>query len=205
MHPDPGSKKFEFDPASHIYKLDGFVLPGVTSVIGAVVPRNYTCDQHALDRGRVLHKAIHLLNQGFELDPEHIDDEIKGRLSAFRLFQKENDAKIVESEIHLASERYGYAGTPDAIMTLGNNWRCQSLVDFKSSLEAQVLPQIGAYQRLLRENGRDEPENGLALWLREDGTYRCRWFTPSELRIAEQTFLACLTVYNFMKENGMRT
>jgi uncharacterized protein YodC (DUF2158 family) len=41
----------------------------------------------------------------------------------------------------------------------------------------------------------------VAVETHDDGTYKCRWFTKAELRRAEQTYLAFLTVRNWLAAN----
>lgn len=189
----------QFDEALHRYSVAGRVLPSVTQVINAVAPRGYTCGDFYLNRGRVMHKAIHLLIQG-KLRWESVDEQIAGKIRAFQLFMSESGYKVQASELPLYSPSLRFAGTLDALMIPDDVHRI--LVDFKSSLEPQLRPQIGAYYRLCWEH--DTPVNkGLGLWLREDGTYRCSWFKKPDLKRAQQIFINVLSTYNWMKADGL--
>ncbi len=189
-----------FDAESHRYSIDGRVLPSVTQVIGAIIPRNYSCASWYMDRGSAIHKAIHLMIQG-KLDWSSVDERILGRIRAFELFIKDSGCVVKESELPLASSRYSFAGTLDLILEdKRREW--EFLADIKSSLECQISIQLGAYQMLLEEHER-ETKTALGLELREDGSYRCLWFTQSEMRRAKQMFLNCLSVYGWMKQNGV--
>ena len=108
---------------------------------------------------------------------------------------------IIEStETPLFSERRRFAGSIDARMRMPDGKLI--LVDYKSSLEPQLVPQIGAYQILLEENA-EGAKLGLGLELRENGTYRCKWFDAAALRRAEQLFMALLTTYRYGKQEGI--
>jgi hypothetical protein len=188
------SPKFTFDPETHIYRLGDRVLPSVTDIIGAVIPRGYECAAWYLDRGKALHAAIHLQAKG-KLDWSSVDDRIMGRLKAYRKFMLESGWTLIASETPMYSERLGFAGCRDALML--DKAKVEVLTDFKSSIEPQVIPQIGAYNIL------SPARVGLALHLREDGTYRAKWFTSSEMRVAGQVFLNALSLYGWMKQNGV--
>ena len=190
--------KFHFEPSTHTYTLSGQVIPAVTKIIGQVLPRRYECANWYLEKGAALHACIHLLVQG-KLRWESVDERIAGRLRAWVKFQSENKTIIVGSEERYFSERYQFAGTCDARINFGKE---NVLVDVKSSLEPQLGPQLGAYALLLKEN-KLYASIACGLWLREDSTYRVKWFTASELRRAEQVFLSCLNVYRFGKQEGL--
>ena len=60
---------------------------------------------------------------------------------------------------------------------------------------------MGAYSLLLQESPWKRCDKAVAVETHDDGTYKCRWFTKAELRRAEQTFLAFLTVGNWLAAN----
>jgi hypothetical protein len=186
--------------ANHVYRLGERRVPGTTSVISTVIPRQYNPGDWYLSRGHALHVALHLLSKG-TLDRTTVDESYKPKLEAFERFQAQTGYKITQSEMRLYSTRYIYAGTIDAIMVKETD--CPILVDFKSSFDPTVFLQLAAYDNLVRENGISWPCKALALELRDDSTYICHWVAPVILKRAWQQFLAALTVYNCMEQYGL--
>jgi hypothetical protein len=190
------SSDLHFDADAHTYTLNGRRLPSVTQVIGAVIERRFNPGDWYLQRGRALHHAIHLMVKG-TLDWESVDDRIFGRLKALEKFLKQTGYKIIVSEVPLAHSALMYAGTLDALLE-GQGGHVV-LVDFKSSLEAQVELQLGAYMELLRDNNPTmfgRATRALALQLGEYD-YKCHWIDYTTRATAH--FRNVLSVYNWMR------
>lgn len=198
------SNAVEFDADTHTYQQNGRRLPSVTQIIGAVIPRQHNPGEWYLQRGSAVHRAIELLASDC-LDWETVDPRIKPRLDALLKFQLECRARIVESELRLASRRYGFAGTIDALVEHNSAPQELALTDFKNGIEAQIELQLGAYWLLLQENKPTlQIKRGLGLHLKETGAYSCRWFDRKAMVRAGQTFLSALTVFNWMKSNNVK-
>jgi len=188
--------------ADHIYRYAGRVLSGVTSIIGAVIPRKHNPGQWYLARGKALHHAIHLLAQG-NLDFTSIDESYLGKVNAFQKAQRELKFAVKYSEMMLHSDKLKYAGTIDCVADINGE---AVLIDYKSSYEASVQLQLAAYWMLLDENGiKPLPSIAIALELKDDGNYECHWLKIKDLHRNRQTFLSVLTVYNFMVKNKLTT
>lgn len=186
----------------HRYFCGAQELPGVTRILSAVIPRRYSPDPWYLSRGSALHKAIHLLANN-QLDRTTVDESYLGKLAAFEKFRREVGGRIVASEKKLCSRRYLFAGAIDAVLALPDR---TLLLDWKSSFEPCVELQLGAYWLLLHESsavtGLSADEAG-AVVLKDDGSYKLHVFEKRRLQLGGQKFLACLAVYNFMKENNL--
>ena len=74
------------DPITHVYTLNGRVVPGVTEIVRATVP-GWQASEWYLQRGRALHKAVELWNKG-TLDEATVAPEIEGRFRAWKLFRE---------------------------------------------------------------------------------------------------------------------
>ena len=198
-----------FDEAAHRYYMDGQPVPGVTSIISAVIPRRFNPGDYYLQRGSALHRAIHLLTLG-KLDMSSVDESYKGKLDAFVNAKGKLDMKIVMSERMLGSAKLRYAGTLDCLAIIT---AALVLVDFKSSYSPEVVLQLAAYYNLLDEAKLDEPgwctdgellpSKAMALELKDDGQFKCHWYTKREIQLALQTFKSVLTVHNFMQINKL--
>ena len=193
------SPNLTFDEAAHKYTLAGRVIPSVTQIIGNVFPRQYSPGDYYLQRGSALHKAIQFLAMG-RLDFNSVDASYRPKLEAYEKAVAELDINILYSEKRLASHTLLFAGTIDAYATCCN---IPTLIDYKSSIEPTVLLQLSAYWYLLKECGWELPAKALALELKDDGNYKCHWYTKREMQLGWQTFLAALTVHNFMQKHNL--
>lgn len=185
--------KFEFIEDVHTYLLDSRPIPSVTQILASVFGNQFWYDDWYANRGTALHLAIQYLNRG-TLDINSVDPEIMGRLNAYERFLKETGLKIIDSEKSLYSTKYRYAGTIDLIMSGHNN---QYIIgDIKSSVEPKADLQVAGYSLLYTE----KPIKKLcSIELKSNGSYAMRWV--DNIKLAQRTFLACLTVYNFKIKN----
>lgn len=191
----------QFNAEEHSYWLDGRRLPGVTETISRIAPHP-NIDEWYLQRGAAVHAAVALSLRG-ELDPDSVDDRIKGRIESVLKFISDQKLTPLMLETPLASRRYQFAGTLDF---LGQNEQDgRVLADWKGSLFPQVEPQMGAYALLLEESPHKKCDKAIAVETRDDGTYKCRWFTKRDIQIAKQTFLSFLTARNWLDANKINT
>lgn len=188
-------RQFVFDAETHQYLLDGRRLPSVTEIIGATLP-GWQADDWYLQRGRALHHGCRLLDEGC-LDWATVAPEIEPQIRAWQQFLEDSGATCEAIERPLASERYQYAGTLDRMLNVAGYL---TVCDLKSTIAPQVAVQLAAYGLLWPE----KVIRGVAVELKDDGTYRAQWLNGHELRRAEQVFLACLTVFNFLMTNNLR-
>lgn len=188
-----------FHEADHSYWLDGRRLPGVTETISRLAP-HWHVDEWYLQRGAAVHAAVDLHLQG-ELDPESVDSRIAGRVDAAIKFLHDSRLSKVLNECRIASRRYQFAGTLDFLGADESDHLI--LADWKGSLSPHVEPQMGAYALLLEETGR-KCHRAVAVETHDDGSYKLRWFEKADLRRASQTFLAFLTVRNWLDANKFK-
>lgn len=162
-----------FDEASHIYQLDGLVIPSVTTIMKPLSDAHYGgIDRAVLDkaaeRGTAVHQAIENYTQFDIVDIAH---ELEGYFEAFRAWGKDFDVKPFASETKTYHKLLRYAGTAD----MGCEERgVNTLVDFKCT--SVIVPmlvgvQLEAYNRA-QESHSIKYENTVAVQLRGDGTYR---------------------------------
>lgn len=116
-----------FDSPTHIYTLDGVVVPSVTTILrraGVVdfddVPPMVL--ERARERGSIVHQAIHYWNENdldvelFRSDyPEHV-----GYLEGWIDFCAQRHFQPVLNEHRVASRRHQVAGTLDCLGVLGS-------------------------------------------------------------------------------------
>ena len=150
------SAGLEFDPAAHRYTLDGARVPGVTSVMVRALDFG-GAPQAALElarqRGSAVHRAVELDLLG-TLDDDTVTDMARPYLTQFRVWRHAVAFKPIAAEMRLASRRYGYAGTPDALGTM-----CDTppgyvdLIDWKATAAVPITagPQTAGYAQLVAE------------------------------------------------------
>lgn len=198
---DMDENELQFDERLHRYTFRGKVLPGVTQIIGSVLPYDFGpgVGEWHMQRGTATHKACELLDQGV-LDWSSVDPEIEPRVRAWQKFRKDfSGGKVIANEKRLAHEKLMYCGTIDRVIDRAGEF----VIDIKNSIAPQFRLQLAAYSLLWTANGGKVLNLAAAVELKESGGYSCHWMTKQELRRAEQQWLAVLTVYNFANEHGL--
>ncbi len=200
--------KLSFDLDKHEYRLSDRRVPSVTQVIGSNV-KGWQADDWVLQRGHFVHQAIHLHLQN-NLDWSSLDERIVGRVTAVSKFLVDLKLKVVLTEHRLASSRFHFAGTIDAIVH--DESGKVVLIDWKATLVPQVQIQLGAYCILYTENTKLEPLRVMAVETHDDGTYKIMHGsrTPKadhaqfNLKDAENVFLAMLSVAGWKTRNKIK-
>lgn len=188
-----------FDAATHTYTWNGERVPNVTAVtetlidFGGVSPAVLA---EARDRGQAVHLACQYHDEG-GVDEDSLPDELRGYLSAYKLFQRESGFMSAMIEYRVYSPKMRYAGTLDriGIMPVRRKPR-YVLIDIKAVAKVQPAtgPQTAAYVAAWDHSGGCRIDHRFALQLRPDGTYRLHEHTDlTDLSI----FLAALSVYNW--------
>ena len=182
-----------FDPVTHVYTIGGRVLPSVTQIINAVIPRQWSPDPWYMDRGTMIHKAVALMLRK-ELDESSLDPRIIGYVAAAKAFWA--TAGIdgdLDFENPMADQKRGFAGTPDLLG--GDN----EIVDWKSgTVDATAEIQLGGYAVLTNPIAPSR-RRLFAVELHEDGTFTIFRY---EERRAYGLFMNVLSVYQWMKIHG---
>lgn len=164
-----------FDEASHTYRIDGLVVPGVTSVLAPLT--NYdSVPAHVLEAaanfGKAVHRACELDDLG-DLNESTLDPALLPYLDAWREFCLGHSVQWEQIEAPVHHQALRYAGTPDRIGTLRG---LRAVVDIKTTAELypSVGPQLAAYREAAAM-----PTYALrvAVQLKADGTYTKKTYT----------------------------
>lgn len=191
--------ELSFDEKKHIYTLNGFLIPSVTTVMKPLSDDVYGgIDEEVLnraaDRGTAVHNAIeNYVKFGIEdIPPEHA-----GYFEGFLKWVKEHDVKPYGNEIRLYHKSLMYAGTADMAASVDG---LDTLVDFKTSASVQKMlcgVQLEAYDRAVQSHtGGKGFERKAILHLKRDGTYNMILFNSCEME-CWRVFTALLTVRNY--------
>ena len=188
-----------FEPAGHIYRWCGKVVPSVTQLtkqLATFVGNN----EAAMELGIKVHLTAHLDDIG-DLDEASLGEPLAGYLKAWRAWKTKNRAEILGSEVPLYNEMHGYAGTPDkyAVLHFLNSRRMtRAVVDIKTGeWYPSYGPQLAGYRALIEPRLGVRIRERLGVALQPDGTYEEREYTdPNDMA----AFLGCLAQYRFKEK-----
>lgn len=170
------------DPDTHVYRLDGKRLMGVTEILksSGLAPasefRNGSID-HAMLLGEYVHQATALYDRG-ELDMDSLDDAIEPYLLAWVQFTVDykTDWKLIEYTAYHTG--LFYAGTLDRAGLVTSEIGTRScVVDIKTGEPKKWhAAQVEAYRAL-------DPQWAyrMVVYLKPDGTYEAVWQNSGEL------------------------
>jgi hypothetical protein len=151
----------------HVYTLNGRVIPGVTSVINAVLQPDYSyATEWHMQRGTAVHKAAELIMTGKRIGP--VCDAIQGQVEALKRWRADHagiEVISVERRVHTAS----YGGTLDLLFT--DSKRGAVLLDWKCGPHITTCWQLGGYAHALKTTDKIEARWGRGVTLNGDGTY----------------------------------
>lgn len=192
------SLQLQLDQATHTYRLDGEVLPGVTRVLKVLdsmehIPRATLDAKAAL--GRAVHAAVQYDNEG-TLDDESVSDAVRPYLQSWRLLRAVKKVEILAAELMVAHPMHRYAGTLDLKVQMdGARW----IVDLKScvSLWPSVGPQTAAY---MAAHGDTQVSRRAAVLLQADGSIGrfVELNNPNDWPV----FLAALSIWRFREAHA---
>lgn len=196
--------ELSFDEARHIYKLNGFDIPSVTTTMKPLSDDVYgSIDKDVLGkaaaRGTAVHNAIeNYIKFGIEdIPPEH-----KGYFEAFKRWYVEHDVHPFGNEVRLYHKGLMYAGTADMIASVDG---VDTLVDFKTSAEVQGAlcgVQLEAYDKAIQSHTGKCLDRKAILHIKKDGTYRMIEYKPNDIE-CWRVFTALLTVRNYKIKNKL--
>ncbi len=169
-----------FDPAAHIYRLDGVSIPCITDLVAPLGPEMDEPDgifeltiEAARERGTLLHGYLaHRLNGGDSEDYE-LPDAYAGYADAVELLLAEHafTPALIEHPLCGVYNELTYAGTPDYIGLFDG---ALAILDWKfvSTLaKSRVGAQLNGYSALAAASD-VYPETMKAVQFLRDGTYR---------------------------------
>jgi hypothetical protein len=122
-----GPTWLEFEPQSHVYRVDGEPVPSVTQLLDdAGLTPDYRVVapavlQHARHRGIHVDACCDLLDEG-DLDWASVHPEAVPYVEAWARFCAEVGYEPACGQVPLYHPTYGYAGTADSIGTLNGDW-----------------------------------------------------------------------------------
>ena len=184
--------------ASHVYRLDGQVVPGVTQVLDMIselegIPRAVLAA--AAEFGQHVHQATDLFDRGL-LDRDTLDAKLVPYVSAWERFLADSRCVILSSEAFVFHPILRYAGQRDRRVLFPDS-SAPHVLDVKTSaiVPRTVGPQTAAY--LECDVHRKLPVSTIryCVHLKADGTYRLHRLTE---RADFSIFVSCLNIWKFL-------
>ncbi len=198
----PNFKELTFEESKHIYRLNGMVLPSVTTLMKPLSDTIYgSIDKEVLDKaarkGTAVHSAIETYSNFGIID---IDTENKPYFDGYLKFAEEHSVKVYGSEIRLYHKELLYAGTADMIAYVDDKL---TLVDFKTSYSVSDMlcgVQLEAYERALVSHELDfKIQQKVIVHLKKDGSYALHSFKVKDAE-CWKVFNALVTINNYKKK-----
>lgn len=191
--------KIEFEESTHIYKVNGSVIPSVTQILkeAGLIDLSFV-DKDVLaytsDLGRKVHETTELYDKGI-LDLESLHPLLKGYLDAWIKFRKESGFEPLIIEVMYHHPIFHYAGRIDRIGMMGKDL---IQLDLKSgTAQAAYALQSAAYTELYNaNNSKPNIKKRFAIYLSPNGKYNLKPYTDkNDLRV----FYAALTLTNYKR------
>jgi hypothetical protein len=151
----------DFDPDTHTYRVDDWVLPSVTDVIkgSGLMKGLHHVDPAVLQKaqavGTEVHAVIHRTSLGEP--PGKVSSEAQPFVDGWMRFLHDTGYKSEHSELHLYCEDHWFAGTIDQVGPIN---RQRAIIDMKATSgfnTPHVAWQTAAYQHLYNTSYPDKP------------------------------------------------
>lgn len=154
----------EFDPITHIGKVNGVIYPSVTQLLTEFGLQDLSrVPEDRLEYKRVLGTRVHaatvLLDNG-SLDEEHFGTnfpECVPYLNAYRKFREIEGFTPIVKEVRLFSKKYRFHGAMDEVSTHDGRYGDRlCIIDYKCVFRMynSVGPQTAGYEILVKENSK---------------------------------------------------
>ena len=185
----------DFQEKTHTYKLNGQVIPSVTTIMKPLSDNKYSTVradvlENAANKGSIVHNAI---ENYLKFGIEDISEEYKPYFLAFLEFLSDKQPTILATETKVYHKHLRYAGTVDLVCIINGE---VYLIDYKTTavlIEMLTKVQLEAYAKAL-ESHEFKVDKKAILHLKKDGTYR---FEPHDNNDSEcWTVFGCLLTVN---------
>lgn len=193
----------DFDPAAHVYTLNGRRVPSVTQILDPLnvldgIP--WSVLEAARVFGNYVHAACHLYNLG-TLDWDSMDDVLASYVRGYVRFLTDSGFVVIASEERVASVKIQYAGTLDLRGVMPGKRPRRIIADIKSTatLPRTVGPQTAAYDAAYCEASGEKQHERYCLHLKPDGY---TWAPLKDGRRVQDftLFLSALNIHRFRSE-----
>lgn len=195
----PQFPELEFIEGTHTYKLNGIVVPSVTTLMKPLSQKVYgDTDPDVLARAAARGTAVHQACENYALFG--IDDcptEFAGYFEGFKKWWNKKKPVVLGTECRVYHKQHGYAGTCDLICQIGS---AVTLVDYKTTATVNdmlCMVQLEGYSRAWESQGFKIDDREI-LHLQNIGDYSEHHY-PKSVE-CWQVLSACETLRNYMNK-----
>lgn len=143
----PELPELTFDEASHIYRLNGDIIPSVSKLMEPLKDQCYggiskRTLENAANKGSSVHNSI---ENWIKFGIDDIPSEHRGYFNGFMEWWKQYKPRVFGSEVRIYHKLMRYGGTIDLLCEIGG---LLELIDFKTTytlLEMACGVQLEAY------------------------------------------------------------
>lgn len=193
----PELPELTFDEASHIYRLNGDIIPSVSKLMEPLKDQCYGgISKRTLENAAIKGSAVHnSIENWIKFGIDDIPSEHRGYFNGFMEWWKQYKPRVFGSEVRIYHKLMRYGGTIDLLCEIGG---LLELIDFKTTytlLEMACSVQLEAYSQALISHG-ITPQRKHILHLKKDGKWAFREFPakdPARCRVVGA--LKCLYDY----------
>lgn len=193
----PELPELTFDEASHIYRLNGDIIPSVSKLMEPLKDQCYGgISKRTLENAAIKGSAVHnSIENWIKFGIDDIPSEHRGYFNGFMEWWKQYKPRVFGSEVRIYHKLMRYGGTIDLLCEIGG---LLELIDFKTTytlLEMACGVQLEAYSQALISHG-ITPQRKHILHLKKDGKWVFREFPakdPARCRVVGA--LKCLYDY----------
>lgn len=166
----PEISELDFEDKTHTYRLNGLVIPSVSSIMEPLNAEKYKgisdiALSNAADKGTIVHNSIeNWIKFGIDDTPT----EYRGYFEGFLEFWKKNNPQVIGSEIRTYHKLLAYGGTIDLLAYIEE---ALTLIDFKTTYVVSDMTcgvQLEGYAQALASHG-IKVDRKMILHLAKDG------------------------------------
>lgn len=145
----PELPELTFDEASHIYRLNGDIIPSVSELMEPLKDQCYGgISKRTLENAAIKGSAVHnSIENWIKFGIDDIPSEHRGYFNGFVEWWKQYKPRVFGSEVRIYHKLMRYGGTIDLLCEIGG---LLELIDFKTTytlLEMACGVQLEAYDR----------------------------------------------------------
>lgn len=188
----------EFDAETHTYRVDGRIVPSVTTALGSLTHYLYSripADvlEPAIARGNAVHKATELDDYGI-LDWSRLDPAAWPYVEAWQRFKSESGIEILQIEQRVYHPTLRFAGTFDRLARMPDGKLAVVEIKTAQKHEGWWAWQLAGYQLAYNHNVAAPIRRRLSVQLKPDGAINVTEYPDHEGD--RNVFLAYLAVHN---------
>ena len=190
---------FTFEKESHIYKLNGIVLPSITQILQAegftdlskIPPRVLEASRLF---GSASHRACELLDKG-SLDFSTLSEHLLPIIVGWKAFKLDNKIfKFLAIEQPMYSKVWKFAGTPDRVYQVNKTQSDIYEIKTTSGLYPSNGLQLAGQEILVEENYKLKVRNRWVVQLDDTGIPKV---TPYKDKSDRTVFLSSINIFKW--------